>query len=59
MPTPPIGDIACAASPMQSKPGRCHFFEPVDAHFEQRDLRPIVDLARRVAQDGYRFAISS
>ena len=23
MPTPPIGDIACAASPMQSSPGRC------------------------------------
>ena len=22
-PTPPIGDIACAASPMQSRPGRC------------------------------------
>ena len=24
MPTPPIGDIACAASPMQSRPGRHH-----------------------------------
>ena len=23
-PTPPIGDIACAASPMQSRPGRYH-----------------------------------
>ena len=24
MPTPPTGDIACAASPMQSRPGRYH-----------------------------------
>ena len=24
IPTPPMGDMACAASPMQSKPGRCH-----------------------------------
>ncbi len=24
MPTPPTGDIACAASPMHSRPGRCH-----------------------------------
>ena len=24
IPTPPAGDIACAASPMHSKPGRCH-----------------------------------
>src|SRR5262249_6586432 len=23
MPTPPIGDMACAASPMQRRPGRC------------------------------------
>src|SRR5699024_12746184 len=23
-PTPPSGDIACAASPMHSKPSRCH-----------------------------------
>src|SRR5438445_1365359 len=25
MPTPPIGDIACAASPMQRRPGRYHW----------------------------------
>ncbi len=24
IPTPPAGDIACAASPMHSRPGRCH-----------------------------------
>jgi len=23
-PVPPIGDIACALSPMHSRPGRCH-----------------------------------
>ena len=26
IPTPPTGDIACAASPMQSKPGLYHLF---------------------------------
>ena len=31
IPTPPIGDIACALSPMHSRPGRHQRSQPVDA----------------------------
>ena len=46
MPTPPTGDIACAASPMQRSPGRCHCAQPIDRHGQQLDVVEALDLAR-------------
>ena len=41
-PTPPIGDIACAASPMHSSPGRASVAQPVDRDGQQLDLVPVL-----------------
>ena len=52
MPTPPIGDMACAASPMQSRPGRCQLPQPIDRDGQQLDLSPkLFDLVDPVAQN--------
>ena len=50
MPTPPIGDIACAASPMQIRPGRHHFLQPVDRDAEQLDVIPAFQFADAVGE---------
>ena len=50
MPTPPIGDIACAASPMQSRPGRCQRREPVDRDRQQLDCSQSPELADAVRE---------
>ena len=47
MPTPPTGDMAWAASPMQSSPGRYHRFEPVDRDGQQLDVVPGCAALRR------------
>jgi len=56
MPTPPIGDMACAASPMQEKPGPRPTFEAVDGDREKLHVVPRGDLVhpigeRRVQRD--------
>ena len=43
MPTPPTGDMAWAASPMQNSPGRAHLLQPVHRHGQQLDLVEIGD----------------
>ena len=40
MPTPPTGDIACAASPMQQQPGPVPAPQPVDPHRRAASRRP-------------------
>ena len=45
MPTPPIGDMACAASPMQSRPGRYQLRKRSTVDGQQLDVVP--DLAAR------------
>ena len=55
MPTPPIGDMACAASPMQRRPGRHHFLQPVDRDAEQLDVVPDFQFADAVGEKRRHF----
>ena len=43
IPTPPTGDMACAASPMQSSPGPIPLPQSVDLHGQELDRLPIVE----------------
>ena len=47
MPTPPTGDIACAASPMHSRPGRYHCAQPVDLTVSSLTSSQLAQLAAR------------
>ena len=55
-PTPPTGDIACAASPMQSRPGRYQRSQPVDRDGEELDLVPVRELADPVGEQRHECA---
>ena len=51
-PTPPIGDIAWAASPMHRKARPPPLLQPVDGDGQQFDVIPILQLGDAVLQDG-------
>ena len=55
MPTPPIGDMACAASPMARKPGLHQRVEPVDRDGQELHVVPAGDLAEPVARGTARW----
>ena len=44
MPIPPIGDMACAASPIASRPGRCQQRQPVELDGQQVQVADLVEL---------------
>ena len=52
MPMPPTGDMAWAASPMQSRPGSPPAFEVVDLDGEELDLVPGVELGGAAGEEG-------
>ncbi len=52
MPMPPTGDMAWAASPMQSRPGEHHSLETIDLDGEELDLVPGVDLGGAAGEEG-------
>jgi hypothetical protein len=50
MPTPPIGDMVCAASPMHRKSRSGPLREPVDSDRQQADILPVAPLLQPAAQ---------
>ena len=59
MPTPPTGDMACAASPMHSRPGRHQRRSRSTAHGEQLHLAPSRRARRRDRRGTARARTSS
>ena len=52
MPMPPTGDMAWAASPMQSRPGDGPAFEVVDLDGEELDLVPGIEFGGAAGEEG-------
>ena len=58
IPTPPIGDMACAASPIQSSPGRAHSCSRSTATVSKLTLLQSCNSETRSLKNGSRPAIS-